>query len=152
MKSQFDTTGTTVAQRLSTSKDRLVSDSKGAVQEGLELVAGQTALSVLRSFVIPAKISLVDRLTGKGRFIAKVVNSAYGSLAIAATAHVAVTIIAPQNDKLQRICQLALKAAVVEATATLPIQEWTDKLAAKLFSAAPIAKLIGDDKTDGTDA
>lgn len=142
---QFDTS---VTSRISSSKDRLVDDSKGAFQQGLDLVAGQTALSILRSFVLPAKISLVDRLTGKGAFIKKVASSAYGSLAIAATAHVVVSIVAPKNEKLHRICQLALNAAVAEAAATMPIQEWTDKLAAKLFSVSAITKALGETKED----
>lgn len=147
MPQQFATQGT-ITSRLSGSKDRLIDDSKGAVQQGMELVAGQAALSVIRSFIVPVKLSFLDRVTGKGVFIKRIVDSAYGSLAIAATAHVLVTIIAPNNAKLHRICQLALNAAVVEAAATLPIQEWTDRLASKLFSTPAVSKILGSVDSD----
>ena len=133
-----------MAQKATGLKDNLVNDGKDAFALGADIVAGQAALSVLRSFVIPAKVSVVDRLTGKGAFIKKVANSAYGSLAIAATFHVVSGMTG--NAKLQKVAKLALDAAVVEAASTLPIQKWTDALAAKLFSNPAIAGLFGDKK------
>lgn len=131
MQQQFKT-GNTVTSKMSQIKDNLIDDGKSSFQIGLDVAAGQAALAVLRSFVIPAKVSLVDRLTGKGAFIKKVANSTYGSLAIAATFHVVASIVG--NAKLSRVAKLALDAATVEAASTLPIQKWVDSVADKLFN------------------
>lgn len=145
MQQQFGSAKNTVTGRFTGAKDNLVSDSKDAIALGLEITAGQAALSVIRSFVIPAKVSLLDKLTGKGAFIKKVANSAYGSLAIAATANVIVSVIAPKNVKLNKITKLALNAAVIEATTHIPLQEWTDKLAGKLLNNKAVDAVFGDD-------
>lgn len=136
VQQQFQNTKTKVNQV----KDTLIEDGKSSVKLGLDIAAGQAALAVLRSFVIPAKVSLVDRLTGKGALITKVVNSSYGSLAIASTFNVLASILG--NDKLSRISKLALDAAVVEATTTLPIQKWVDNVADKLFSNSAVTKAL----------
>jgi len=130
--------------RANTAKDNLIDNGKGALQLGLDLAGGQAALAILRSFVVPAKVSLVDKVTGKGAFIKKVANSAYGSLAIAATAQVLVSIVAPKNAKPQKVCDLALKAAAAEAVAKIPMQDYADKLAKKMFNNPVIAKVLGD--------
>lgn len=138
----------TVGQRIGNAKDVLVSDTKDSVQMGLEVAAGSAALAVLRSFVVPAKMSLADRLFGKGAIIKKVVDSAAGSFVLAATAHVAVTVFAPNNTKLHKIAKLALNASIVELTARIDIQSYTDKLASKLFNNSAIANLFNSDKKD----
>lgn len=135
---QFKKTGVTGA--ISNAKDNLVDDGKSALQTGFDVAAGQAALAVLRSFVIPAKVSLVDRLTGKGAFIKKVANSTYGSLAIAATFHVVASMVG--NDKLTKVAKLALNAATIEAASTLPIQKWVDGVADKLFNNSAVAKVL----------
>lgn len=144
----FNTTSTaaskTVSARLVDSKDRLVVDTKDSVQMGLEIAAGQAALSVIRSFVVPAKMSLVDRFTGKGAMVKKLVDSPVGSFVLAATAHCAVTIFAPNNEKLHKIAKLALNASVVELTARIDIQGYTDKLADKMFNNPTVANLFSN--------
>ncbi len=148
MQQQFSTSKNTVTGRVIGAKDSLVSDGQDSVKLGLEIVAGQAALAVIRSFVLPKKTSFIDKITGKGAIIKKIAYSTYGSLAIASTAHVLVSILAPNNDKLGKIAKLALNAAVVEATATLPLQQWTDRLSDKLFNNAAVNAVIGDDSKD----
>lgn len=141
-----------VKERLSHAQNALIDDGKSSFETGLNVAAGQAALAVLRSFVVPAKVSLVDRLTGKGAIIKKIAHSTYGSLAIAATFHTVTSIICPNNTKLRKVAQLALDAAVVEAAATLPIQKWVDTVADKLFNMSAVAKVLGNDKdTDKND-
>lgn len=140
VQQQFENTG--VMNSVNQVKDNLIDDSKSSLKLGLELTAGTAALAVLRSFVVPAKITLVDRLTGKGALIKKVANSAYGSLAIAATFHVLSSIVG--NTKLSRIAKLALDAAVVEASANLPIQQWVDSVANKLLSNSVVSNALDD--------
>lgn len=144
-KQQFSTTTpvNTVTARVTDAKDALVSDGRDAVVLSAEILAGQTALAVLRTFVVPAKTSLVDKLTGKGAFIKKVVNSAYGSLAIASIAHVGVQMFAPNNAKLHRITQLALNAAMVEAASQINIQGYVDAIADKLMNNAAMDAVLG---------
>lgn len=135
MQQQFSTTKpTTITGRVTDAKDTLVSDGRDAVVLSAEILAGQTALAILRSVVMPAKISLVDKITGKGRIIKKIVDSAYGSLAIAAVAHVGVQMFAPTNQKLHRITQLALNAAMVEAASTINVQGYVDAVVSKLMN------------------
>ena len=146
---QFSTNapaGNGVVNAVVDAKDNLVTDGTGAFQRGVNNAGGLTALAVLRSFVVPVKVSLVDKLTGKGALIKKVANSAYGSLAIAATFHVVSSVVG--NEKLAKIAKLALDAALIEAAANLPIQAWVDKVASKLFSNPAISNLLGDDKAD----
>lgn len=143
IQQKFQNTG--VTGKVSQVKDNLVNDGKASLQIGLDVAAGQAALAVLRSFVVPAKVTIVDRLTGKGAFIKKVANSTYGSLAIASTFHVIASIVG--NQKLSRVAKLALDAAVVEAASTLPIQEWVDKLADKLFNNSAVSAVL-DTTTD----
>lgn len=149
MQQQFDSyTQKPVTNKVTQVKDNLVNDGKNSFQLGLDVAAGQAALAVLRAFVIPAKVSLVDRLTGKGAFIKKVANSTYGSLAIAATFHVVASIVG--NDKLSRVAKLALDAATVEAASTLPIQKWVDRIADKMFNNSAVAAVLDSTKNSDT--
>lgn len=135
----------TLGTRVNTVKNRLLDDSKDAVSLGAELAAGNAALAVVRSFIIPAKVSLVDKFTGKGAIIKKIVNSPYGSFVIAATMHTAATLFAPKSEKLHIVCKLALNSATAELVQKFPIQDWTDKVADKLLSLVEVKKVLGGD-------
>lgn len=144
MQQQFKKSG--VVGKMGQIKDNLIDDGKSSFQIGLDVAAGQAALSILRAFVVPVKVSLVDRLTGKGALIKKVANSTYGSLAIAATFHVVASIVG--NDKLSRIAKLALNAATVEAASTLPIQQWVDNIADKMFNNSAVTAVLSGTKSN----
>ena len=131
-------------------KDNLVTDGTGSLQRGLDHAGGQAALAVLRAFVIPVKVSLIDKLTGKGALIKKVANSAYGSLAIAATFHVVSSMVG--NAKLSKVAKLALDAATIEAASSMPIQAWVDKVAAKLFDNPAVSAMLGNADSDDSDS
>lgn len=144
LKQSFGNSG--VKSRVADAKDNLVNDGKSALQTGFDIAAGQAALAVLRSFVVPAKVSVVDRLTGKGAIIKKIANSTYGSLAIASTFHIIASMTG--STKLQKVAKLALDAATVEAASTLPIQDWVESISDKLFKNAAITKVLATSDTE----
>ena len=138
---QAFSTDSKVVQKASQVKNDFVSVTADALTVGRDVIAGQAALAVLRAFVVPAKVSLIDKLTGKGALIKKIANSTYGSLAIAATFQLVASMV--NNQKLSAVAALAVKAATIEAASTLPIQGWVDKIAGKMFSNPAIDAVLG---------
>ena len=143
---QAFSTDSKVVNKAKQVKNDFVDVTKDALATGRDVIASQAALAVLRAFVVPAKVSLVDRLTGKGAIIKKIANSTYGSLAIAATFQLVASMV--NNKKLSAVAALAVKAATIEAASTLPIQGWVAKIAGKMFNNPAIDAVLGDKKAD----
>lgn len=122
------------------SLENLFNEGKGLMSEAARLNAGLAAVALIRSVflqMIPRKMGLFARLTGRASVIEKFLNSKWGSLLIAAAAHCILTIAMPNREKVHTVTRLAVYACMAELSFSVPYQKVANKLADSLEEFLP---------------